>query len=129
MYNHPPYHFSSSKECGTRLSGHQPSIAVRDGREAKFVQVNECTNNTQDSRGLHPIMHNQKGRRPRNEARFITLSMKRPTFLVFGLTSDPNTCNATHMQTTCLSINDREVCARLYHVSNACKTMLRDQEH
>ena len=28
---------------------------------------------------------------------FITLSMKRLTFLVCGLMSDPNTCNATHI--------------------------------
>ena len=36
-------------------------------------------------------MHDQEGWRPRNATRFITLSMKRATFLVFGLMSDPNT--------------------------------------
>ena len=36
-------------------------------------------------------MHGQEGRRPSNVTRFITWCMKRLTFLVFGLTSDPNT--------------------------------------
>lgn len=39
-------------------------------------------------------MYDQRSWRPRNVTCFITLSMKRPTFLVFGLTSDPDTCNA-----------------------------------
>ena len=37
VHNHSPYHFLSSRECGIRLSNHQPSIAMHDGREAKFV--------------------------------------------------------------------------------------------
>ena len=56
----------------------------------------------------------------RNEARFITLSMKRPSFLVFGLMSDPNTmlCN-THANNT-LSINARVALMTFHHISNAC---------
>lgn len=77
-YNHSPYHFSNSKECDTRLLSHQPSIAMHDGQEVEFVQVHEYTSNTQDSRGLHHIMHNKGGQRLRNKARFITSSMTCP---------------------------------------------------
>ena len=35
VHNHPPYHFISSRECGSRLSGHQSCISKRDGRDAK----------------------------------------------------------------------------------------------
>ena len=43
-------------------------------------------------------MHDQEGRRPRNEAHSITSSMKRPSFLVFGLTPYPNTMQCMHDQ-------------------------------
>ena len=48
VHNHPPYHFSNSRECGTRLSGHQSRISMHDGQKAKFAQfnVNECINNS-----------------------------------------------------------------------------------
>lgn len=60
-------------------------------------------------RALTSIMLDQEGGRLRNEARFITSSMKRPSFLVFGLTPYRNTntmqhdqpINANGMQTQC----------------------------
>ena len=40
-------------------------------------------------------MYSQEGRRPRIEARFITSSMKRPSFPLFRLTPNPNTMHET----------------------------------
>ena len=73
---------------------------------------------------LNSIMHDQERRRPRNEARFITSSMKRPSFLVFGLTPYPNTMQCMHdqlikskgMQTQCNACKHKAM-------QQACNTM------
>lgn len=45
VHNHPPYYVMSSREYGSRPSGHQSRISMHDRREAKLHNSiwNECT--------------------------------------------------------------------------------------
>ena len=62
-------------------------------------------------------------RRPEFEARFITLSMKRPSFPVFGLTPIPNN-NATHNMACTMLLKHATQC----NATLACKHAMQHEQ-
>lgn len=69
------------------------AISLHDGQRSKLYNFNECTNMTQRTITLSYMI---KGNGDQGKWHISSLlSMKRPIFLVFELTSDSNTCNAT----------------------------------